>query len=244
MKILIDIGNTNTSIAIVKNKKIAKRYFIRTSRAELCAKALKRLLGKAIEDIDAAITVSVVPGFLSVLKRALKIAIPKVEVKVVGKDVIVPIKNKYKKPDEVGQDRLVTAYAASRKLKTPVVAIDFGTAVTFDFVNKNGEYEGGLIFPGLRVALKALVHDAALLPKIDIKPSRSLVGRDTKASMNNGMLYGYASVCDGLIQEFRQKYGKSVNVIATGGDAALVAKYSKYIKHVSGDLIFEGLNLL
>ncbi|MBU1785098.1 MAG: type III pantothenate kinase, partial [Candidatus Omnitrophica bacterium] len=122
-----------------------------------------------------------------------------------------------------------------------VIAIDFGTAVTMDFVNVKREYEGGLIFPGLRLAMGALTEDTALLPVVTLKQAVGFIGRDTHASMNNGILLGYAAMCDGLIQKFRKKYGKGVKVVATGGDAALVAKHSRYIKKIYPDLIFEGL---
>ncbi|MFQ5952459.1 MAG: type III pantothenate kinase [Candidatus Omnitrophota bacterium] len=243
MNLLIDIGNTNTSLAIVRGKRLKKRYFIRTSRKEISAKSLGRLLGKNCAKIDKILLVSVVPKFLRLMKKTLKQALPKAKVLVIGKDIKVPIKNNYRKPKQVGQDRLVAAFAAKKKCGTPVISIDFGTAVTLDCVNKKGEYDGGIIFPGLRLALASLVHEAALLPKVDIKPTKSLVGRDTKASMNNGILYGYASMCDGFIEKLRKKYGKSLKIVATGGDAKLVSKYSRHIKKVSQDLVFSGLLL-
>ncbi len=241
MKLLIDIGNTNSSIVLVEKKKILKRYFIHTSKGDICLDAFNRLFGKYAGQINEALVVSVVPRFLKILKQVLKKTIFPIKIEVVGTDVIVPIKNNYKNPKQVGQDRLVTAYAAVKKYGSPAICIDFGTAVTFDFVNKKGEYEGGMIFPGLRIALKALVHDAALLPKINIRPTAGIIGKDTMSSMNNGVVRGYAKMCDGLIEEIRQKYGKNAKVIATGGDAKLISKYSKHMKRVVPDLIFHGL---
>ena len=244
MNLLIDIGNTNTSIATVKGKRILKRYFIRTSRKSISSKSLKRLLRKSVPEIDKALIVSVVPEFLRLIKKNLKVVMPKARILVVGKNVKVPIKNKYKKPREVGQDRLVAAFAAKKLYGAPGVSIDFGTAVTFDCVNRKGEYEGGLIFPGLRLALGSLVEEAALLPRVDIKPVKGLVGRDTRGSMNNGLLFGYASLCDGLVERLRKKYGRSLKIVATGGDAKLVSKYSKQIKKTHPDLVLTGLTLL
>ncbi|MGD2278768.1 MAG: type III pantothenate kinase [Candidatus Omnitrophota bacterium] len=244
ISLLIDIGNTNTSLAVVREKRIAKRYFIRTSREQISSKALKRLLGRNLDRIDKVVVVSVVPEFLRIMKKAIKKILPKTRVFIVGKNVRAPIKNKYRKPKEVGQDRLVAAFAARKLFGSPVVSVDFGTAVTLDFVNKKGEYEGGLIFPGLRLALASLEEEAALLPKVDIKPTKGLIGRTTKGSMNNGILYGYASMCDGLIDRLKKKYGKSLKVVATGGDAKLVSKYSRNIKNINPDLVFTGLQLL
>ena len=244
MNLLIDIGNTNTSLAITRGKRIVKKYFIHTSRKSIFPKSLKRLLGRNISEIDRIVLVSVVPQFLSLLKKNLKTVLPKAQIFVEGKGVKVPIRNKYKKPREVGQDRLVAAFAAKKLLGAPVVSIDFGTAVTLDCVNRKGEYEGGLIFPGLRLALGSLTNEAALLPKVDIRPVKGLVGRDTRGSMNNGILFGYASMCDGLIEKLRKKYGKALKVVATGGDAGLVARYSRRIKKIHPDLVITGLTLL
>jgi type III pantothenate kinase len=244
MNLLIDIGNTNTSLALARGKRTHKRYFIRTTRKEIAPKSLKRLIGKNSERIDKIVVVSVVPKFLRIFKKSLKTVLPEIPVLTIGKDIKVPIKNRYKKPREVGQDRLVSAFAAREFYGKPVVSIDFGTAVTLDYVNKKGEYEGGLIFPGLRLGLASLVDAAALLPKVDIKPMRGLVGRDTRSSMNNGILFGYAAMCDGLLEKLRKKYGKKLKTVATGGDARLVAKYSKYVKTIHPDLILDGLKFL
>ncbi len=244
MKLLIDIGNTNTSIAISDGGKVRKEFFLHTMKKEVNPRSFKRLLGTFAGRIDEAVIVSVVPAFLSVVKKSLKAVVPHIKVRTVGKDIKVPIKVKYKDPREVGQDRLVIAYAAKISFKAPILVIDFGTAVTFDLVGARGAYEGGLIFPGLRLALGSLVENAALLPKIVLKPTRGLIGRDTKSSMNKGILMGYASMCDGIIERFKDKYGKQLKVVATGGDAGLIARYSSRIEEVSPDLIFKGLSLL
>ncbi|MFH1552414.1 MAG: type III pantothenate kinase [Candidatus Omnitrophota bacterium] len=244
MKLLIDIGNTNTSIAVVHGEKIQKRYFIHTSKKEVSSKTLKRLLGASLFGIDRIVIVSVVPKFSSIMKKSLKVIAPKVPILFVGKDIKVPMKIKYKNPQEVGQDRLAVSFAAARVYGRPVLVVDFGTAVTFDLVNHKGEYEGGLIFPGFRLGLESLVQNTALLPKIVVKRTKGLIGRDTRGSMNKGMLFGYAAMCDGIVQMFRKKYGKKLKIAATGGDAGLVAKYSRHINKVHPDLIFTGLNFL
>jgi len=244
MELLIDIGNTNTSIAAASGKRIRERYFLHTSRSELEARSLKRLFRPNLENIEAVIVVSVVPDFLRLLKRNLKALFPGVPVLVVGKDIKVPMKNNYRVPSQVGQDRLVTAYSAFKSLGGPVVIVDFGTAVTFDLVSGKGEYEGGMIFPGLRLALGSLSSNAALLPRVELRYARSVIGRDTKSSMNNGILYGYASMCDGIIRLLRKKYGGKIKIVATGGDAPIVSRYSACINRISPDLLFKGLTIL
>ncbi|HNX91498.1 MAG TPA: type III pantothenate kinase [Candidatus Omnitrophota bacterium] len=241
MNILVDIGNTNTSIALVDGKKYLKKYFIHTSKETICPKAFFRLLGRFSGKVDRIIVVSVVPEFLSILSAALGRVFPNAEISVVGKNIKVPIKNRYRKPKQVGQDRLVTAYAALLKARSPLVVIDFGTAVTMDYVNERGEYEGGLIFPGMRLALASLVNNTALLPSVALRSANGLIGRDTKGSMNNGILFGYAAMCDGLIERFFERYGKKVRIIATGGDSSMIAKHSRYIEKVYPTLIFDGL---
>lgn len=244
MELLVDIGNTNTSLAIVEQGKIVKRYFIHTERKHLEPVKIKRLVGKYVTLIDKIMVVSVVPRFLKLIKNSFTQVLPRVPVVIVGSDIFVPMKIKYKNPREVGQDRLVGAYAAYERCGGPIIVVDFGTAVTFDYVNAKGEYEGGFIFPGLRLALKSLVENAALLPWIEIRQVKGFIGRDTKNSMNKGLILGYAAMCDGMIERFLKRYHGEMPVIATGGDALLISKYSRHLKKIRPDLIFEGLLLL
>lgn len=241
-KILIDIGNTNTSIAVTRGKRIAKRFFIHTSRKNISPSSFRRLLGRFFPDTGSFLVASVVPRFLAVLKKVLGNIAGRIPLRVVGRNARVPIKNRYKKPAEVGQDRLLASFAAAARCGGgPVIVIDFGTAVTVDYVNGRGEYEGGFIFPGMRLGLAAIEKNAALLPSIWLANARGFIGRDTRSSMNNGILYGYAAVCDGLVERIRKSKKNNAKVIATGGDARLVAKYSKHIRKICPDLIFEGM---
>ena len=245
MKLLIDIGNTNTSVAVIgKSERIMKRYFIHTGKSEVKTEALRRLIGKDLKDSDRVVIVSVVPEFLALIQKNLKIIADKVPIFVIGKDIKVPMVVKYKDPGEVGQDRLVVSFAACCLFGAPAIVVDFGTAVTFDFVNAKGEYEGGLIFPGLRLALESLIRNAALLPSVTLKASKGILGKDTKSSINKGILLGYAAVCDDFIKRLKNKYGSETKVVATGGDAGLISKYSREIKRVYPDLIFTGLKYL
>lgn len=244
MKLLIDIGNTNSSLAVASGKRIVRRWFISSSKEQVEEKPLGRLLRPYIKDIDTVLIVSVVPKFLTVVKDSLKKVLPEASIKVVGKNIKVPIRNKYSKPRQVGQDRLVAAYSAYIQSGGPILVIDFGTAVTFDLVNGRGEYEGGLIFPGIRLGLSSLSDNAALLPKVEIGPQKGFIGKNTRGSINKGIIHGYASLCDGMIRKFRDKYGDTLKVVATGGDAALIARYSNNLNVVSKDLIFKGLNAI
>ena len=215
MKLLIDIGNTNINRALTGKK----------------------------GNVDKVVIVSVVPATLKKLKRSLKRKHKNAKILVVGENIKVPLKCRYNKR-QVGQDRLVTAFAAKRLYGLPILIIDFGTAVTFDFVSHKGVYEGGLILPGIKMSLDSLSERTAMLPKTYLKKTRSFIGRDTVSSIRNGMIYGYASACDGLVSRFRKKMGKNLKVVATGGDARLIAGYTRSLKKIDPNLSLKGLCLL
>ena len=215
MKLLIDIGNTNIN------------------------RALRGAKGK----VDKVVVVSVDPAMLKKQKRVLKRKYKSAEIFVVGEDIKVPLKCRYNKR-QIGQDRLVTAFAAKSLYGLPVLIVDFGTAVTFDFVSRNDVYEGGLILPGIKMSLDSLSERTALLPKTYLKKTSSFIGRDTVSSIRNGMIYGYASICDGLVSQFRKRIGKNLKVVATGGDARLIGSYTRSLKKIDPNLSLKGLYLL
>ena len=247
MLLAIDIGNSNIIFGIFKGKSLIDKRGIPTkivsSLSETSAAIYNLPHREKIEDI---IVSSVVPNALGALEKVLR-RIFKKGILVLGRDIYAPVKNLYNRPEQVGQDRLVNAACASllynKDKKGLIVVIDFGTAVTFDVISKNNEYLGGLIFPGIRLSLENLSRRAALLPKIEIKSPSSLIGKDTKESMRSGLLNGYASLCDGVIQRIRSLYKKSPGVVATGGDAALIAKHATSIKKVDPDLTLKGLRI-
>jgi type III pantothenate kinase len=156
----------------------------------------------------------------------------------------VPIKNLYRNPEQVGQDRLVNAFAGLIFYGVPLIIIDFGTAVTFDVVSNKKEYLGGIITPGLNTSLKALAEHTALLPKTNLEKPRELIGRDTKASMLSGIVYGMSCLVDDLILRLKLKLGKSTKVIGTGGDIALIKPYCRRIDIQDKDIALRGICLL
>ncbi|MBD3296516.1 MAG: type III pantothenate kinase [Candidatus Omnitrophica bacterium] len=244
MDLLIDIGNTKCSLALSEGGKPREKFFIGTDKREVRAASLERLLGKLKQEIDKVVIVSVVPVFLRVFIKGLKEVLPDAEFLIVGEDLKVPMPVRYDAPEEIGQDRLVTAYAALDVASAPLLVIDFGTAVTFDLVGDEGAYEGGLIFPGLRLSLENLEQRTALLPVVEPHDFRGLLGRNTAGSMNKGIILGYASLCEGIVNRFREHAGKGLTVVATGGDSALITRYTRAVDRVIPDLIFRGLSLL
>ena len=163
---------------------------------------------------------------------------------IIGKDIVVPINNLYRKPRQVGQDRLVNAYAGIMLYGAPLIVVDFGTAVTFDLVSKDKAYLGGMILPGMEISLDALAERTALLPKIKLTRPEEFIGRDTKNSMLSGIIYGFSSLADSLIKKLKQKLGKNAQVIATGGNISLISNYCRKINKINRDLTLQGLCLL
>ncbi|MFH1752744.1 MAG: type III pantothenate kinase [Candidatus Omnitrophota bacterium] len=248
MLLAIDIGNSNILFGIFEKDKLLHEYKVPTDIVNSYAKCNSVMYDLSHrQKVDKIIISSVVPDALTKLNRILR-RIFKCGTYVLGHDIKAPIKNLYHKPKQVGQDRLVNGVAVAalynKSKKTPVVVIDFGTAVTFDLISKENEYMGGLIFPGIKLSLESLTRRAALLPKVTLKEPSCIIGRDTKDSMRSGILHGYASLCDGVVGRIGAKYGKRLKVVATGGDAPLIARYASSIDEVDLDLTLKGLKII
>jgi len=242
----IDIGNTTTNFGIFRDRRLVKKSQVATEKISVARvrKAFPSPLPspRRGEGLDI-ILCSVVPKATKKVQAIVK-SVTGVKPLVLGKDIKAPIKNLYRKPRQVGQDRLADAVAAKHIYGAPVVVVDFGTAITFDVVNKAGAYAGGIIFPGLELSLNTLSKRAALLPKIRLSEPKTLIGRDTVTSMKSGVTYGIASLCDGIISRIQAKYGRRIRVVATGGDAAFIARHTRSIKVVDKDLTLKGLRLI
>ena len=238
MLLAIDIGNTNISLAVFKGASLLKRAVLPTS-----AKSYKHILKKLIGRNDMQVVVcSVVPDATVRLRQELKRL--GVKAYIIGKEIKVPIKNLYRKPGQVGQDRLVNAYSGVRLYGAPLVAVDFGTAITFDSISASGAYLGGMILPGLGISLDSLASRTALLPKIKLQPPREFIGKDTQSSILSGVVFGYAALVDELCARLKQKLGRRAKVVLTGGNARFMAKFCRNFDQVDPDLILKGLMLL
>jgi len=240
MILAIDIGNTNISCGIFKGPKLIRQFDI-PAKASFKTNLIKRL--KNTPEISASIICSVVPKQTKVILRDL-IPLTGKKPYIIGKHLTVPMKNLYRKPKQVGQDRLVNAYAASTLYRTPLIVIDSGTAITFDVISKNEAYLGGLITPGMDISLKALKEKTALLPQVKLTRPQMLIGNDTKNSILSGVVFGTADLCCGLIKRIRQRLGKRALVIGTGGNIGLINKYSKLRMKIDRDLTLKGINLI
>lgn len=239
MLLAIDIGNTNIGFGIFRGKRPVKRFKLLSKSYSL--KKLKRLLGKS--GINSSIISSVVPKLTRILKKDLKRILPRRPL-IIGKDIKVPLVNRYRNPAQVGQDRLVNAYAGIMLYGAPLIVVDFGTAVTFDVVSKNKEYLGGFILPGLEISLDALAQRTALLPSIKLSKPKEFIGDDTKSSMLGGIVYGFAALTDDLVNRIKKKIGKHAKVIGTGGNINLIGTYCRRFDRIDEGLTLKGLRLL
>lgn len=242
----IDIGNTNITAGIFSGAGLLGKIKVPTNAYSSYNRRLKMLLkveGHALNKLDGTIISSVAPLALARLVVELhRMSISNITI--LGRDKIVPVKNRYTFKKEVGQDRLVNAYTAKVLYGTPAVIIDFGTAITFDTISKKGEYLGGLIMPGIELSLSSLYAKTALLPKVELKPASSIIGKSTVDSMRGGILFGFGAMCDGLAAKYNKILGKSTRVIATGGNSKLMKRYARSIQIVDEDLTLKGLQLI
>lgn len=242
-----DIGNTNIAVGLFQGKRLVHKTKFPTSQVKRFRQFINQNLkakGIVFSQIEAMVICSVVPATLTSLKAFFK-TLKNIPVYILGDpNIIAPIKNLYAQPQQVGQDRLVNAYAASRLYGAPLVVIDFGTAVTLDVISKNREYLGGMILPGLELSLDALAMRAALLPKVKLERPKEFIGRDTESSMLSGIVYGFAALTDGLSQMIKKEIGNSAKVIGTGGNINLIAHYCQNLDKIDPDLTLKGLNLI
>jgi len=235
----VDIGNTNVSFGLFKQDKLQRSFNIPSQGYGL--NKLKRALSKF--KIDEAIISSVVPKLTLKIAKDLKGLVGK-KAHIIGKDILIPIKNLYLDPKQVGQDRMVNAYAGVKLYAAPLIIIDFGTAITFDVISKKNEYLGGMILPGLLISLEVLHQRTALLPKISLEEPKEFIGRKTKESMLSGIINGFSALSDCLVTRIKKRIGENAKVIGTGGNIGLMRKYCKRMDAVDIHLTLKGLNLL
>lgn len=246
----IDVGNTSIHIGLFNGLKLKFKANIATNAGGNSLKSallnISRRINRLGVKVDAVIVCSVVPRVNKAIAKQLRIF--KTKVIFCGRDLVIPVKNLYKNPKAVGQDRLVNAFAGLSLFGKPLIIIDFGTAVTFDLVSKSGEYLGGIITPGINLSLKALGENTALLPKLDLSDSPKklkLIGRSTKESMFSGVVFGFSAMVEGLVKELRSQLGLGSRVILTGGDSKIIADYlDSAVDNLDEDLTLKGLNLL
>jgi len=247
MLLAVDIGNTNIAMGLFRGNRIIRRLRLETvSNGLTILKEVRKALRSCKAgngDIDIAIISSVVPSASKVIRNVFTKQL-KIRTVLLGKELKVPIDNHYKRPEQVGQDRLVNSFACLQLYRVPAIIVDFGTTTTFDYIDKKGAYMGGIIAPGAELTIKALYENTALLPKITIKKPRRLIGKDTTESIRSGIVNGIAAMCDGLISSIKSDRKSKPIVIATGGLSNFFAPLSSQIDKVDKDLTLKGINCI
>ena len=251
MLLAIDSGNTNIVFALFDDDGEKRGEWRASTNADRTADEYSVWLSQLMEenglkrsDIDAAIIATVVPATLFSLKSLcqryfscdpLTIGDANIDL---GIDVLVD------HPSEVGSDRLVNAIAAHDAHGGPLIILDFGTATTFDVIDQNGNYYGGVIAPGINLSLEALHQAAAQLPRVAVSKPDSVIGKSTVPAMKSGIFWGYVSMIEGMVRRIEEEFGAKMNVVATGGLASFFLNATDCISAADPDLTLKGLYLI
>jgi len=249
----IDVGNTNVVIGVFDyasgEGKLVHHWRLGSHREQTSDElgiTLRTLFSQADDPIESdchVILSSVVPPLAPIWERVCQKLFSRPPL-IVGPGIKTGMPVRYENPREVGADRIVNAVAAFELVGGPVIAVDFGTATTFDCVSESGEYLGGAIFPGVHVAMEALFERASMLPQVEILRPRSVIGRTTTQSLQSGLLFGYAGMVDSMVTRIRAELGAEARVMATGGLAQRIATETESIERVEPFLTLEGLRIL
>lgn len=250
MLLAIDAGNTNIVFAVCDGETIRAQWraATRVSRTSdeyaVWLAQLLNLEGMSFADLKEAIIATVVPAALFDLRNLCRQYL-RCEPQLVGDPSLnLGIGVKTDRPASVGADRLANAVAAHDRYGSAVIVVDFGTATNFDIVSKGGDYEGGVIAPGVNLSAEALHQAAALLPRVAIHRAQQVIGKDTVPAMQSGLYWGYVSLIEGLVARIKSEYGAPMTVVATGGLAHLFQRDIPVIEHIDPDLTIRGLVLI
>lgn len=249
MLLAVDVGNTNVTLALFEGERLVADWRVSSRRertADEMALELRQLFelrGLELGAVDGVVIASVVPTINPALIEASRRYL-KCEPVMVGPGVKTGVRIRYDNPKDVGADRIANALAAYAKYGGPVVVIDFGTAVTYDAINADGDYLGGAIAPGVEISLDALVSHTAMLRRVEPVAPDSVIGRNTVASIQSGLVWGFVAQVEGMVQRMIAELGGSARVVATGGQASLVAGLTHVIEVTDPLLTLDGLRLI
>jgi type III pantothenate kinase len=247
--LVVDVGNTNIVLGVYQGRQLTHHWRLSTNRSAtvdeygVLISNLFQLAGVKAEQMKGVILSCVVPPLMHTLERLFIDYVGK-EALVVGPGIKTGLNIRYENPREVGADRIVNAVAGIEQYGTPLVVVDFGTATTFDYIDASGAYLGGAIVPGIGISAEALYQRAAKLPRIELTKPKTVIGRNTVAAMQAGIIYGYAGQVDGIVNRICKEFNVKPRVIATGGLAELIAGESETIEKVDPLLTLEGLRIV
>jgi len=249
MLLTIDVGNTNLTLGLYDGDKIGPHWRLATDHARMPDEYGLQFLGLlehagiGQDSLAGIVLASVVPPLTGRVVQACQEYL-KLDPLIVDVGIKTGIRIRYEDPRAVGADRVADAVAVHHLYGGPACVVDFGTATTFNAVTKDGEYLGGAIAAGVNLAAEALFARAAKLPRIDLQRPPSVIGRNTPHAMQSGLLFGYVSMVEGMVQRFRGELGPEMKVIATGGLAELIAKETDVIDVIAPWLTLDGLRII
>lgn len=248
MLLAVDVSNTYITLGIYRDKDLVHHWRISTDRGRtadeygLLVQGLLDYSGLSIASINAIAICCVVPPLTPILEQMCRDCFGRQPL-TVGPGIRTGLVIRYDNPKEVGADRVVLAIAAYAKYGGPCIVVDFSTATIFDYISKDGEYLGGVIAPGLEISADALFRFASKLPRIELTRPKSVLGRNTVACMQAGILFGSAGQVDEICTRLMKENGRAV-VVATGETVDLIAPECKTVEHVDPWLTLEGLRLI
>jgi type III pantothenate kinase len=244
MLLLFDIGNTHTHVGLANHRRVLRQINIPTGEwtGGKAGRHVARFVGASV--IQGAVLGSVVPRTTPMVRQTIR-RLWKLNALELSSKTVRGLGIDYPRPHTIGPDRLANAIAAKHHFGAPAVVVDFGTAVTFDVINRKGNYAGGIIAPGLAAMTDYLHEKTALLPKIRIREITAAIGTNTEQAMLIGAVHGYRGLVRELVAELKHELrAKGLPVIATGGYARLIAAKLPEISAVEPNLTLEGLRLL
>ena len=249
MILAIDMGNTNIVIGCIDDEKIhfVERLSTDHSKTELeYAISFKHVLELNridVKEIEGVIISSVVPPLLNTIKKAVQKVVNK-KPKVVGPGIKTGLNIKTDNPAQVGSDMIVCAVAGLKEYGAPLIFVDMGTATTISVIDAKKNYIGGVILPGVKISLNALVSNTAQLPRISMEAPKKVIGTNTIDCMKSGIICGNASCIDGMIERIEEELGMEATVLATGGIAPSIIPYCKKKIILDDALLLKGLKII
>lgn len=249
MLLAVDVGNTNIVCGVYRGKELFCHFRMSTDSKKtadeyaLCWYHFCQYYGFAPQEIKACAVASVVPTLTQVLVEAAE-KLFGVKPLLIGPGVKTGMPIRFDNPKEIGADRIVNGVAAYELYGGPAIVVDFGTATTFDAISASGEYLGGAIAPGIGISTEALFYRAAKLPRVELVRPKSVIGKNTVACMQAGIMYGFIGQVEGIVRRMKEEMGEDPVVIATGGLAGLIAPETEVIDKLDPWLTLEGIRII